>query len=114
MHTLTLRPLTTPLSGHLRMGEPEGPDRIYATSAHLMCGDRPWFPVMGEMHFTRYPRDGWREQLLSMRADGIDVVANYPGALSRLRRAISRPRGLNLPVFSCSPSGLSAVYWPTS
>ncbi|MFJ8793014.1 beta-galactosidase [Streptomyces sp. NPDC102462] len=77
MHTLTLRPPATPLSGHLRMGEPVGPDRIHATSTHLVRGDRPWFPVMGEMHFTRYPRDGWREQLLSMRAGGIDVVATY-------------------------------------
>ncbi|MFI8946037.1 beta-galactosidase [Streptomyces sp. NPDC053750] len=77
MHTLTLRPPTTPLSGHLRMGESQGPDRIHATSTHLMRGDRPWFPVMGEFHFSRYPRDGWREQLLSIRAGGIDVVATY-------------------------------------
>ncbi|MGW2260360.1 beta-galactosidase [Streptomyces sp. NPDC001780] len=77
MHTLTLRPPTTPLNGHLRMGESEGPDRIYATSTHLVRGDRPWFPVMGEIHFTRYPRDSWREQLLSMRAGGIDVVSTY-------------------------------------
>ncbi|MER8002894.1 beta-galactosidase [Streptomyces sp. NPDC095613] len=77
MHTLTLRPPTTPLNGHLRMGESEGPDRIYATSTHLIRGDRPWFPVMGEIHFTRYPRDSWREQLLSMRAGGIDVVSTY-------------------------------------
>ncbi|MEV7870770.1 beta-galactosidase [Streptomyces sp. NPDC088124] len=77
MHTLTLRPTTTPLSGHLRMGETEGPDRIHVTNTHVMRGERPWFPVMGEFHFTRYPRGRWREQLLSMRAGGIDVVATY-------------------------------------
>ncbi|GAB2873084.1 beta-galactosidase [Streptomyces mayteni] len=78
VYTLTLRPPLEPLVGHLRMGEPEGqPDRIVATSTHLSRGGRPWFPVMGEMHFTRYPRAGWREQLLTMRAGGIDVVATY-------------------------------------
>ncbi|TDC74780.1 beta-galactosidase, partial [Streptomyces hainanensis] len=78
VYQLTLRPPLEPLSGHLRMGEPEGrPDRIVATSTHLVRGGRPWLPVMGEMHFTRYPRAGWREQLLTMRAGGIDVVATY-------------------------------------
>ena len=78
MYTLTLPPPVEPLVGRLRMGEPEGqPDRIQVTSTHLVRGGRPWFPVMGEMHFTRCPRAGWREQLLSMRAGGIGVVATY-------------------------------------
>ncbi|WP_043509851.1 beta-galactosidase [Actinoalloteichus caeruleus] len=78
MRTLSLRPVVTPLTGHLRMGEPDGtPDRITATSTHLVRGGRPWFPVMGEIHFTRCPRSTWRERLLNMRAGGVTVVATY-------------------------------------
>ncbi|MDT0447139.1 beta-galactosidase [Streptomyces johnsoniae] len=78
VYKLRLGPPPEPLVGHLRMSEPEGqPDRIVATSTHLLRGGRPWFPVMGEMHFTRYPRADWREQLLSMRAGGVGVVATY-------------------------------------
>ncbi len=39
-------------------------------------GER-WMPVMGEFHYTRFPAAGWREELLKMRAGGIDAVATY-------------------------------------
>ncbi|MEJ3655063.1 beta-galactosidase [Actinomycetes bacterium KLBMP 9759] len=79
MFTASLHPPPEPLAGHLRMGEDPGrtPDAIIATSTHLLRGGRPWFPVMGEFHFSRYPRDAWREELLSLRAGGVDVVATY-------------------------------------
>ncbi len=36
-----------------------------------------WMPVMGELHYARVPAADWREELLKMRAGGIDCVASY-------------------------------------
>ncbi|WP_219815427.1 beta-galactosidase [Arthrobacter sp. B0490] len=37
----------------------------------------PVIPVSGEMHYSRVPRDQWRERLNLMKAGGITVVATY-------------------------------------
>ncbi|MEY4489268.1 MAG: hypothetical protein RIQ79_1776, partial [Verrucomicrobiota bacterium] len=36
-----------------------------------------WMPVMGEFHYTRFPAAAWREELLKMKAGGIDCVSTY-------------------------------------
>ncbi|WP_202919008.1 beta-galactosidase [Saccharothrix deserti] len=67
-----------PISGHLLMGEaPDHPDAVRVNSRHLSRGGRPWLPVGGEFHFSRYPAAEWREELLKMRAGGITVVSTY-------------------------------------
>jgi hypothetical protein len=37
----------------------------------------PWFPVMGEFHYARYPSDGWEAEILKMKAGGIGIVSTY-------------------------------------
>ena len=32
---------------------------------------------MGEFHYSRTPAAEWREELLRMKAGGIDIVASY-------------------------------------
>ncbi|MGV0111150.1 beta-galactosidase [Arthrobacter sp. CP30] len=39
--------------------------------------DVPVIPVSGEMHYSRVPRDQWRDRLNLMKAGGITVVATY-------------------------------------
>ena len=39
-------------------------------------GER-WFPRAGEIHLARVPASQWREQLLRMKAGGLDMVAVY-------------------------------------
>ena len=46
-------------------------------SRYLLRGGEPWFPVMGEMHYSRCQRDGWRESLRKMKAGGVTVVSSY-------------------------------------
>ncbi|WUG28637.1 beta-galactosidase [Streptomyces sp. NBC_00464] len=46
-------------------------------SRSLFRDGRPWIPVMGEFHFSRYPAAEWREELLKIKAGGIDLVATY-------------------------------------
>ncbi len=50
---------------------------ITADSQCLLRDGRPWTPVMGEFHYSRYPTAEWREELLKMKAGGIDIVATY-------------------------------------
>ena len=45
--------------------------------ASLRLNDRPWTPVMGEFHYTRFPADEWLGELQKMKAGGIDILATY-------------------------------------
>ncbi|MGW0843789.1 beta-galactosidase [Streptomyces sp. NPDC002787] len=67
-----------PSRGHLPFADAPGvPDPIEVTSRWLTRGGRPWFPVSGEFHYTRYPAGEWEEELLKMQAGGVTVVASY-------------------------------------
>jgi beta-galactosidase len=48
-----------------------------ANSRYLTLDGKPWFPVMGEFHFSRYPAAEWETELLKMKAGGITVVSTY-------------------------------------
>ena len=50
---------------------------ISLNSNSLLLDGKPWTPVMGEFHYSRYPENEWREELLKMKAGGIDIVATY-------------------------------------
>ena len=67
-----------PESGFLQMGglSPAG-DRISVDSRSLSLDGKPWLPVMGEFHYSRYPEKYWQEELLKMKAGGVQVVATY-------------------------------------
>ncbi|MBQ9939642.1 MAG: beta-galactosidase [Oscillospiraceae bacterium] len=54
-----------------------GDETITVTDHMLLKKGRPYLPVMGELHYSRVPRQNWREELLKMKAGGIDVVASY-------------------------------------
>lgn len=44
---------------------------------YLMKDGKPWFPVMGEMHYTRYKEQLWEESLRKMKAGGVTIVSTY-------------------------------------
>ena len=64
--------------GILRMGgsNPNG-DRISFTNYYMEFNGKPWLPVMGEFHYSRFPCRYWEEELLKMKAGGIQIVATY-------------------------------------
>ncbi|HVT79467.1 MAG TPA: beta-galactosidase [Phycisphaerae bacterium] len=43
----------------------------------LLKNGKPWLPVMGEIHFSRYPAAEWRDELLKMKAGGITMISTY-------------------------------------
>ncbi|HEY6082691.1 MAG TPA: beta-galactosidase [Chitinophagaceae bacterium] len=65
-------------STHLRMG---GTDRkgnkIAVNNYFLTFNGRPFIPVTGEFHFSRYPRKYWEEAIRKMKAGGINTIATY-------------------------------------
>lgn len=65
-------------AGFLNMGgvSPSG-HRISVDSRNVLLDGKPWLPVMGEFHFTRFPEKYWREELLKMKAGGVQVVSTY-------------------------------------
>jgi len=66
-------------SGYFKLGSNKNPagHEISLNSRSLLFDGQPWFPVMGEMHYARVPQAEWREELLKMKAGGVDIVASY-------------------------------------
>jgi beta-galactosidase len=55
---------------------PGGKD-LELNNRYLTLHGKPWLPVMGEFHFSRYPEAGWEEELLKMKAAGVNIVSTY-------------------------------------
>ncbi|UDF02348.1 beta-galactosidase [Asticcacaulis sp. AND118] len=68
-----------PREGLLKMGAGASPSgQVMAVNdRYLTIDGKPVLPVMGEFHYTRFPEQYWEEQLLKMKAGGVNVVATY-------------------------------------
>jgi hypothetical protein len=65
-------------SGHLRLGGANSlGDEIGLTNYYLTRKGRPWIGVSGEFHFSRFPAEYWEEELLKIKATGINLVSTY-------------------------------------
>ncbi len=64
-------------SSPVRVPEGFGNERIGVNSRYLTKDGKPWIPVMGECHYSRIPRDKWKETLRKMKDGGIEVAASY-------------------------------------
>ncbi|MGQ7944380.1 beta-galactosidase [Flavobacterium sp. WC2509] len=64
--------------GHLDLGgrSVKG-DTIGVNSFYLEKNGKPFIPVIGEFHFSRFPHQYWDEELKKMKAGGITMVATY-------------------------------------
>jgi beta-galactosidase len=48
---------------------------LSANSRYLVLDGTAWFPVMGEFHFSRYPDAHWEEEILKMKAGGVQIIS---------------------------------------
>jgi len=55
---------------------PKG-ETMYVDSKGFIINGKRCIPVAGEMHFQRIPFSEWRNELLKMKAGGIDIVSTY-------------------------------------
>ena len=85
IHLFTIdarKPAVPAETGYLEMGSdragksPDG-STISVDSRSLILNGKPWLPVMGEFHFSRYPRKYWEEEILKMKAGGVQVLSTY-------------------------------------
>src|SRR3984957_6330132 len=67
-----------PESAYLKMGgRSSGGHEIRVNSRYLTLDGKPWLPVMGEFHFSRFPEKYWEEEILKMKAGGIQIISTY-------------------------------------
>jgi beta-galactosidase len=66
------KPLWFPAGGTSPGGEALG-----VNSRFLTRNGKPWFPVMGEFQYSRYPEAEWEEEILKMKSGGIEIISTY-------------------------------------
>ena len=102
-------------TGDFKMGTTRSPDghELTVDGCSLLRDGRRWLPVMGEFHYARYPEQEWRDELLKMKAGGIDLVATYVFWIFHEeiegRFDWSGPRDLRKFVQTCGEVGLPVV-----
>jgi beta-galactosidase len=66
------------IRGHLDLGGSNSAgDSIGVNSFYIERNGKPFIPVIGEFHYSRFPNQYWDEELKKMKAGGINVVATY-------------------------------------
>jgi hypothetical protein len=55
---------------------PDG-ETITLNSRYLSRNGKPWLPVMGEFHYTRVPQSQWEQEIMKMKASGVQIVSTY-------------------------------------
>ena len=65
-------PLPFPMGGR----SPDG-HTLGVNSRYLTMDGKPWFPVMGEFQYSRYPAQEWEREILKMKAGGIRIISTY-------------------------------------
>ncbi|WP_213807359.1 beta-galactosidase [Granulicella sp. dw_53] len=72
-------PYTAPGPTAFQPGNATSPDghTLGLNQRFLTRDGKPWLPVMGEFHFSRVPAAEWEEEILKMKAGGVDVIAAY-------------------------------------
>jgi beta-galactosidase len=72
-------PVPPPQPVQAKLGTSRDPhgDEIGVNTQYLTLDGKPWLPVMGEFHFSRYPEAEWEEEILKMKAAGVQIVSTY-------------------------------------
>jgi beta-galactosidase len=72
-------PYSEPAPAHYDGGSAKSPSgsTLGVNSQYLTRNGEPWLPVMGEFHYSRYPESQWEEEILKMKAAGVNIVAAY-------------------------------------
>jgi len=72
------RPIAPAETGFFHLGSVSKSGKsISVNSRYIVKNAEPWLPVMGEFHFARYPEAYWEEEILKMKAGGVQVVSTY-------------------------------------
>lgn len=65
-------------SDYLQLGRYQPVGRtLNVNSRYLELDGKPWLPIMGEFHYSRYPACEWERELRKMQAAGVNIIASY-------------------------------------
>lgn len=65
-------------SDHLKLGGSNpGGEKIAVNNYYITINNKPFIPVTGEFHYSRYPHQFWDESVKKMKAGGITVIPTY-------------------------------------
>ena len=72
-------PVAMPRPVKAKLGASRNPQGqvIGVNSQYLTIDGKPWLPVMGEFHYSRYPDAEWEQEILKMKAAGVRVISTY-------------------------------------
>lgn len=64
-------------SYHVNYASSPSDQTLGLNTMYLTMNDKPWLPVMGEFHYDRVPESDWEEEILKMKAAGVQIVSTY-------------------------------------
>jgi beta-galactosidase len=72
-------PMVAPQPVAAKLGASRNPrgQVIGVNSQYLTLDGKPWLPVMGEFQYSRYPEEEWEQEILKMKAAGVQVIEMY-------------------------------------
>ena len=64
--------------GHLDLGGKSiTGESIEVNNFYIERNGKPYFPVMGEFHYCRYPNQYWDDEIKKIKAGGVNTIATY-------------------------------------
>lgn len=76
--TYSVRHRPSPDAEHVVIPEANDPaSGLVVTNRSLLRDGNRWFPISGEIHFSRLNRERWRLALELLRAGGVNLVSTY-------------------------------------
>jgi hypothetical protein len=79
LHIDATAPVAPPQPVAAALGTSTNPQghTIGVNSQYLTFDGKPWIPVMGEFHFSRYPAAQWEQEILKMKSAGVQIISTY-------------------------------------
>ena len=72
------QPNKTIYAGHLRLGGTDSQgNRLEVNNYYLTWNSKPFIVISGEFHYSRYAEAYWEDELLKIKAGGVNMVATY-------------------------------------
>lgn len=73
------QPGPEPTAVAAKLGSARNPQghTIGVNSQFLTMDGKPWLPVMGEFHYSRYAEQQWEPELEKMKAAGVNIISTY-------------------------------------
>ncbi|WP_281550250.1 beta-galactosidase [Murimonas intestini] len=96
---------------HSMSGKDSRGNLYEADNVSFIKNGKRFIPVMGEYHFSRYEPEGWKEELLKMKAGGVNIVSTYVFWIHHEEKEgvwdFEGCRNLRAFLFACKETGMS-------